>query len=45
MEEVDNDGEDGGVKEETIDFVREKVAEVKAKGGGREHAAAMASLI
>nr|POE91510.1 hypothetical protein CFP56_14618 [Quercus suber] len=32
--EVDNDGEDGGFKEETIDFVREKVAEVKAKGGG-----------
>ena len=43
MKEVDNDGEDGGVKEETIDFVREKVAEVKAKGGGEgrgeEHAA------
>ena len=35
MEEVDNDGEDGGVKEETIDFVKEKVAEVKVKGGGR----------
>ena len=45
MEEVDKDGEDGGVKEETIDFVRETVAEVKAKGGGREHAATMASLI
>ena len=43
MKEVDNDGEDGGVKEETIHFVREKVAEVKAKGGGEgreeEHAA------
>ena len=45
MEEVDKDGEDGGVKEEMIDFVREKVAEVRAMGGGREHAAAMASLI
>ena len=45
MEEVDKDGEDGGVKEETIDFVREKVVEVKAKGGGREHAATVASLI
>ena len=43
MKEVDNNGEDGGVKEETIHFVREKVAEVKAKGGGEgrgeEHAA------
>ena len=43
MKEADNDGEDGGVKEETIHFVREKVAEVKAKGGGEgrgeEHAA------
>ena len=43
IKEVDNNGEDGGVKEETIHFVREKVAEVKAKGGGEgrgeEHAA------
>ena len=34
LEEVDNDEEDGGFKEEMIDFVREKVAEVKPKGGG-----------
>ena len=46
MEEVGDGGGDGRFEEEMIGFVREKVLEVKAKGGrGGEQTTMVASLI